>query len=162
MKGLSRSAFTLVELLIVVSILGILAAIIVPKFQSNASAARDTGATVQLMTVRKTIQLWHAEHGTNYPTLAQMQAGDEDWSGFIGRTDIDGTLNVAGEQGPYLTKPPLNVLTRSSLVADVGGATASHGWTYDESTGLLRLIIPAGANLADFGLNADDVEQLAP
>lgn len=162
MKGRRRSAFTLVELLIVISILGILAATIVPRFQTNASAARDTGAAVQLRMLQKTMQLWHAEHGGNYPTLAQMQAGDEDWSGFIGRTDIDGTLNLAGEQGPYLAKPPMNVLTRSSLVADAGAATANHGWTYDEMTGVLRLIIPAGANVADFDLNANDVEQLAP
>lgn len=162
MKGHYRRAFTLVELLIVISILGILAAIVVPKFQSNADAARDTGVTVQLKTLRKTLQLWHAEHGANYPTLAQMQAGTEDWAGFLGRTDLDGTLNVAGEHGPYLTKSPLNVLTRSSLVADTGAGTASHGWTYDETTGMLRLIVPAESNIAVFNLNADDMEQLAP
>lgn len=162
MPSKHATGFTLVEILIVVTILGILAAIVIPHFQSNANAARDTSVVVQLKGARKSLQLWHSEHGGEFPTLAQMQEGVEQWAALVRKTDFDGTLNDAGDFGPYLSKAPLNVLTRSRLVADVGAATANDGWTYDESTGKLRVVIPADANLTGFGLVADDFEQLAP
>lgn len=162
MPSKHATGFTLVEILIVVTILGILAAIVVPHFQSNANAARDTSVVVQLKGARKSLQLWNSERGGEFPTLAQMQEGIEHWAGFIGKSDLDGTLNVAGDYGPYMPKAPVNVLTRSSLVADVGSATAEVGWTYDESSGVLRVVIPSGTDLTGFGLGADDVEQLAP
>lgn len=154
--------FTLVELLIVLSILGMLAALVIPRFQSNADAVRDTSATVQLRNMRKALQLWQTEHGTNFPTLSQVQLGDEGWAVFLKRTDMDGTLDVAGEYGPYIPKPPRNPLTQSSDVADLNAATGNDGWTYDESTGELRLVVPASTNLSDLGLTENDVERLSP
>ncbi len=63
----ARRAFTLIEILIVVVILGILAAIVIPQFSeasddANASAVRST-----LQTVRAQIQLYNFKEGA-YPT----------------------------------------------------------------------------------------------
>ncbi len=43
-----RSAFTLVELLLVLVILGILAAIVIPKFAGRSEQAKETAATTQI------------------------------------------------------------------------------------------------------------------
>ncbi|MDA1026187.1 MAG: prepilin-type N-terminal cleavage/methylation domain-containing protein [Planctomycetota bacterium] len=59
--------FTLIEILIVVVILGILAAIIIPQFASAQSAARATAMRSQLGTVRSQIASWQVQHGGQIP-----------------------------------------------------------------------------------------------
>jgi len=51
-------AFTLVELLIVVAILGILAAIAVPKFSDASNEARTSATRAGLATLRKQIEIY--------------------------------------------------------------------------------------------------------
>ncbi|MDC0429522.1 prepilin-type N-terminal cleavage/methylation domain-containing protein, partial [Phycisphaerales bacterium] len=59
--------FTLIEILIVVVILGILAAIIIPQFASAQSAARATAMRSQLGTVRSQIAAWQVQNGGQIP-----------------------------------------------------------------------------------------------
>ena len=51
----NRKGFTLVEILIVVIILGILAAIVIPQFTSASSDARQSSLTSQLQTLRSQV-----------------------------------------------------------------------------------------------------------
>ena len=53
-----RRAFTLVEILIVVVILGILAAIIIPQFADASSDARTTNLRTTLANVRNQIEIF--------------------------------------------------------------------------------------------------------
>ncbi len=62
-----RSAFTLIEILIVVVILGILAAIIVPQFASAQSTTRAAAMRTQLNTIRSQVSAWRIQHGSNVP-----------------------------------------------------------------------------------------------
>ena len=59
--------FTLIEILIVVVILGILAAIIIPQFASAQSAARATAMRSQLGTVRSQIAARQVQNGGQIP-----------------------------------------------------------------------------------------------
>src|SRR5438045_2522947 len=52
-----KSGFTLVEILIVVIILGILAAIVIPQFTNASQDARKNSLTSQLQTVRSQLEL---------------------------------------------------------------------------------------------------------
>ena len=68
----ARRAFTLIEILIVVVILGILAAIVIPQFSeasddANASAVRST-----LQTVRAQVQLYNFKEGDFPDSIATM------------------------------------------------------------------------------------------
>ena len=67
MRG--RRAFTLVELMVVVVIVGILAAVAVPLFSGNISAAKFTEAVSAAGTIRQELALYKAEKGS-YPTVA--------------------------------------------------------------------------------------------
>ena len=63
----SSRGFTLIEILIVVVILGILAAIIIPQFASAQSAARATAMRSQLGTVRSQIAAWQVQNHGKVP-----------------------------------------------------------------------------------------------
>jgi prepilin-type N-terminal cleavage/methylation domain-containing protein len=60
--GMER-AFSLVELMIVVAVLGILAAIVVPQFQRHSTQAKEAVAKDSLRLLRGAIELYTARHG---------------------------------------------------------------------------------------------------
>ncbi|MDH3584438.1 MAG: prepilin-type N-terminal cleavage/methylation domain-containing protein [Phycisphaerae bacterium] len=130
-----NQGFTLVEILIVVVILGILAAIVIPQFTSASESAKAGSVMTQLQTIRSQLSLYQIQHQGVYPTLAELQAG---WGVMLEKTDADGTINAAGKFGPYLQKEPVNPFTSSSLLAagtsEADGA-ATDGWAYDEDDG---------------------------
>ncbi len=121
-----KNAFTLVEILIVVVILGILAAIVVPQFTSAADEARESNIASQVSSVQSQIELFRQREGS-YPTLAQLQAAPTD--GTLG-----GTFGVLVDN-EYLRSSPRHP-NPGALNADAVTDFAGDGpWRYDESTG---------------------------
>src|SRR2546423_13830091 len=93
-----KSGFTLVEILIVVIILGILAAIVIPQFTNASQDARKSSLTSQLQTMRSQIELYKLQHVPTLPaglTTAGTIASATAWKELSLATDLDGTANVA-------------------------------------------------------------------
>ena len=129
-----RRAFTLVEILIVVIILGVLAAIVIPTFANASDDARRTNMRNQLQTLRGTVGLYRIQHRDVTPLL--ITGG---WELVTQKTTIDGVVDPLGTLGPYLPAPPVNPLTNSSAIVAVGsGAAVTNGWFYDESSGRMH------------------------
>lgn len=107
--------FTLVEILIVIVILGILAAIVVPKYSNVTADVRTTSLQDQLRQTRTVIQLYRLQHAEVSPALSGA-----DW------TDLtQAKPNVAGTMcGPYLSSVPKNPLNNFSNVAVVAADQA--------------------------------------
>jgi len=126
--------FTLVEILIVVVILGILAAIVIPQFTNAAEEANATTAASQLSTLRIQFELYKLHHNDNYPGLDQF------WANMLSKTDAQGNIDENGEFGPYLRRPPSNPFTHASSVVAPGSETANDGWTYEASTGHIEAV----------------------
>lgn len=74
---MKRKAFTLIELMIVVAIIGILAAIAVPKFAELIDKSKEGYTKGALSTVRSAISVYYADNDGWYPAddLSSLLAG---------------------------------------------------------------------------------------
>src|SRR4028119_2276784 len=68
-KG-GKKGFTLIEILIVVIILGILAAIVIPQFSSASTQARTSSRQTTVRALRSQVALYKLQHGDTLPDLA--------------------------------------------------------------------------------------------
>ena len=113
-----RRGFTLIEILIVVVILGILAAVVVPQFTNASEDANDAAVRSQLQTLRGQIELYRAQQ-SNDPAL--LTTG---WTDLI---DND-----------YIMGAPSNPLASSATIAAT--AAANVGWVWrDKGNGTFAL-----------------------
>jgi len=142
--------FTLVEILIVVVILGILAAIVIPQFTNASEEAKSSSLISQLQTIRSQLELYQIQHNGDYPRLATLQNGDPDhWTGLTTQTEVTGAAGT--DFGPYLQQAPINSFLRGQNVA----ADNSAEWEYDETTGAIRAVVPQ-AKITELNLSAID------
>ena len=114
MRASIRKAFTLVEILIVVVILGILAAIVVPQFTNATQDAQGGNIQTQLDTLNNQIELYRARNNA-YPNNGTLVGYD--WQSMI--------------TGGYLKSAPKNPYNGQSSVGTAGSADpAADGWTW--------------------------------
>jgi type II secretion system protein G len=67
----SRKGLTLIELLIVVIILGALAAIAIPRITTSATTAKSNACTTNVDTLNTAMEMYKMDH-TSYPTLSTL------------------------------------------------------------------------------------------
>ena len=138
-RRLSRG-FTLIEILIVVIILGILAAIVIPQFTNATTSSKTSGVQTTAQSLRGAVQLYYYQHDDTLPPAANF------WTLMMTQTDSKGNPYVAGSSttgpfGPYMQSIPQNLLNNSTVVIDSnvapGGQTGSAcGWEYDYNGGV--------------------------
>ena len=123
----ARNAFTLVELVIVILILGILAAIAVPRLFNTSATAVDNGVKQTLGTVRDAIELYAADNA-KLPGQGATPDLPADLAPYI--------------RGPFPNCPvgnsadPDGVKYSTGTTAFIGEATpTSKGWHYKQDTG---------------------------
>ena len=133
-----RSGFTLVEILIVVVILGILAAIVIPQFSSASEEAKLSNLVSDLQTVRSQIQLYKLQHKAQLPGTQ----GLEFKVAMTKYTNSDGalvTIQAPADKvyGPYIMRIPTNLFDDSNEVHTGVGPNTSYdsGWYYDQMSG---------------------------
>jgi general secretion pathway protein G len=136
-RSSARKGFTLVEILIVVIILGILAAIVIPQFTNASTSARQSNLASQDQTIKSQISLYMLQHGDTPPasnaTLFTMLTSVSDANGNLSGAS---GFNSLSSFGPYLQAVPVNPLTNSSTVVSLGTTAASTtGWYYSSPTG---------------------------
>ncbi len=122
-----RKGFSLVELVVVVLIIGILAAVAAPKMFDSASDARESGTRQSLAVVRDAIELYKAQNGS-YPSAASLAEELRPLlKGPFPRVQVGGNQNqdvAATADSPIVT------------------ANGNEGWIYNESTGEIAVNDP--------------------
>jgi general secretion pathway protein G len=116
-----RKAFTLVEMVVVVLIMGIIAAVAMPRMTANAQTAKTNSAKQSLATIRNAIEMYKADNGSNPADAATL----------------------ATVLKPYLKGPfpaaPIGANAGSAAVAvgtdPAAVVTGGAGWAYTASTG---------------------------
>ena len=73
-QRLNQKGFTLVELMVVIAILGVLAAIALPKFTDSTTSANTAKAQADLRTIDSAIVMYQAQEGTMPANAADTTA----------------------------------------------------------------------------------------
>jgi len=126
LRKLNRSGFSLIELMIVMSIVGILAAISVPNYRWGLIKANEAVLRENLYTFRSTIDQFYADQGKFPENLTELKTkgylreipkdpftGKDDWVTIApaatadgsapggGVYDVHSSSNLIGSKGPY-------------------------------------------------------------
>jgi len=149
------NGFTLVEILIVVCILGILAAIVAPHYTNATIKAKEAAAKETLHMFRTQIQRYKIEHNNIPPGYtygkAYLNANSGDTMGqLIYPSDINGHCAALGtpgfDFGPYLSDLPKNPFNNSAIINaidDEGEFPTEEvpgiGWLYHGPTATIRI-----------------------
>ena len=120
--------FTLIEILIVVILLAILAAIVIPQFSSASGQARNNAAQSIVQSLRSQIQLYRMQHGNALPDLVT------NWSPMVQQSTYG---NPPQTFGPYVQPTVSNPLTGGNVVKNGDGTAAVAGadFIYDYNSG---------------------------
>jgi len=153
-----------VEILIVVVLLGVLAAVVIPSIGNTATAARETTLAMDVNLLRRFIQVYASQHlevTPGYPDGNRSLAPTED--AFVGQATLSsnrqGQTAARGTAGfpwgPYISNIPPNPFNKRVTIRMLANGDAfppaaddQHGWIYKAATGEIR---PGNAGTDDNG-----------
>lgn len=126
----SQHAFTVVELLIVIVVIAILAAISLVSFNNVQAKARDSERKSDIAAIQKVVEAYYVDHG-KYPSRLDMQ--DPAW-----RSEN----LIVTDQGIFIN--PQDTGSTNSIVAS-GSTVALHKYSYYE--------MPTGAGTGGYHMS---------
>ena len=120
----NQKGFTLIELMIVVAIIGILAAVAIPKFAEMMERSRDGATKGNIGALKSAVSIYYGDHEGSYPTdLTATYVGSTSWN-FIAKY-IDNIPAVKSQGGNKL-----NVPFNNSAKSPWGGGAQSSGYIF--------------------------------
>ena len=142
MSPQTKKGFTLVELVVVVLILGILAAIAVPKLINTSKTATDNGLKQTLRVVRDAVEMYVADNGTIPGQSDLLEADLRDY--------LRGDFPVC-PVGPAKNATIKYVDAGTDLD---GVAAPAEGWLFDKTSG--EFICYFNGATSEVGVDYDD------
>jgi general secretion pathway protein G len=134
-----KKAFTLVEILIVVAILGILAAMTLPTIQGHITEAKESAAKDTLRILRNAIELYAAQHNGIAPGYPYDKTS----------APVMITAFIIGMRRGYLNALPENPFNNKKTFLMIANGksfpaepTGGYGWVYQPQTKTIKLDWP--------------------
>lgn len=126
----NEKGFTLIELVIIIVILSILAAVAIPKYQDLSSEAREAAARSALGSIRSGITIFYANQA--------VTTGTATWPLLTELETIGTVMEQAIPKNPYQSdaNAPDSIVTGVTKGTIVG---SRGGWAYLASTGEIWL-----------------------
>ncbi|MBL7187632.1 MAG: prepilin-type N-terminal cleavage/methylation domain-containing protein [Phycisphaerae bacterium] len=138
---MKKCGFSIAELLIVVAILGIMAAIVVPQFQSQSTCAKGAVAKDSVRILRAAIELYTAQHSGIPPGYENDDPQTAPTSAIFHDQLV---LNRT-----YLARIPKNPFNNLRNIRMIGNneafppdAVDGYAWIYQAATKTIRLNWP--------------------
>ncbi|MBN2316800.1 MAG: prepilin-type N-terminal cleavage/methylation domain-containing protein [Sedimentisphaerales bacterium] len=136
-RGTHIRAFSLLELVIAVAIIAIIAAIGIPRLSRGTQGAADSALSGNLSLLRNAIDIYAAEHGGTYPTVADCNDQLTQYSNTTGTTSATKTTTYI--YGPYVRSiPPLPVGAKKGKTGIAGADGTNVGWIYSATDGSIK------------------------
>lgn len=121
-----RKGFMLLELIIVVAIIGILAAVAIPNLVGMTDEAKVAKIQSDLSTIGTAMEVYHVKKGGTYPADLSTLAGDNGYLKKVPEPPTGaGTYTVVGSKGEVTCT--FNGVTYSSFGTSTGSADSNTG-----------------------------------
>lgn len=122
----NNSGFTLIELVIIIVVLGILAAVAIPKYQDITSEAKEAAARASLGSLRSGITIFYANQAVTtgtatWPTLVELET-----AGTVMAQNLPANPYQLSANAPDSI---VTGVTKGTIVGTRGG------WAYLETSG---------------------------
>jgi len=134
----SKTGFSLVELIIVVAVLGILAAVIVPQFQGYSADAKESVAKEGLRMLRSGIEVYTAQNAGIPPGYVDNDP--------LGTLDGDAFVTQLTTGKRYMSEMPENPFNELATISMIGNSatfpatpSGQFGWIYQPATKTIKI-----------------------
>jgi prepilin-type N-terminal cleavage/methylation domain-containing protein len=127
MKYKGNAGFTLIELVIIIVVLGILAAVAIPKYQDISADAKAASCRGALGGLRSGVTIWYANQA--------VKTGTASWPAVVDLNTIGTVMEQEIPKNPYCDQAnyPDSVISTANAKGTLVGTDC--GWAYNTSTG---------------------------
>jgi general secretion pathway protein G len=117
-----RSGFTLVELLIVIIVIAVLAAIAIPKFVSASARSKESSLHADLKLVRNAVALFQNDTGYYPMTITDIAATAAPTNGKDSSGATQG-ITASNWKGPYIAAVPNDPVSNAAFTYSITAGT---------------------------------------
>ncbi len=134
----SKKGFTLIELMIVVAIIGILAAVAVPKFAEMLEKAREGATKGNIGAVKSAISIYYGDTEGNWPAhLTGATTSFHKYMDVIPPVKVTHKGVKTTPEHTFILSGTSTVVTLSTVTSYEAIATNTDGWKYSSFSGQL-------------------------